>query len=200
MKVGIGVPTVGRRPISDGYTRHATRPTLLHIQQDPDRRGPAWARNQSIASLYDAGCDLIVLMDDDCYPVASGWQDYLIDAMAGDRLQAAFLPGRDGAPVGCFVALTRRAIETVGYYSAAFIGYGFEDAHYQHRIARSGIGWGALPGLAEFILSEDVVKPDGIDEYANLTRAEKDREIARNLPVYEREMANPSIYRNREGL
>ena len=205
MKVGIGVPTVGRRTISDGYLGHATRPTRLHVQFDADRLGPGWARNQCIGHLYDAGCDLIVLMDDDCYPVADGWQDYLLDGMAARGLHVVNMDDpRTGLPVGCFLALTRHAVDTLGCFSAAFRGYGFEDVHYLHRIVRSGVngtaGNATLERLHEFVLSEDVMKPASATEYANMTRAEKDEAIARNLPIFEREMADPRNYRNREGL
>ncbi len=205
MKVGIGVPTVGCRVINGGYLGHTTRPTLLHIQFDEHRRGVAWARNQCIAVLWDAGCDLIVLMDDDCYPIADGWQDYLIDGMAALGLHAVNMDDpRTGLPVGCFLALTRHAVDELGYFSAAFRGYGFEDAHYLHRILRSRINGAAgnatLERLHEFVLSEDVAKPPTATEYANMTRAEKDEAIAQNLPIFHREMADPRNYRNREGL
>ena len=219
MKVGIGVPTVGCRVINGGYLGHTTRPTLLHIQFDEHRRGVAWARNQCIAVLWDAGCDLIVLMDDDCYPIADGWQDYLIDGMQTHGLHVVLMentPGRGhattvgellltDAPVGCFTAMTRHAVETIGYYSQAFIGYGFEDAHYRNRVVRSGINgttsaFVSLARLHEFVMSEDVVKPPGAIEYANMSRAEKDADITRNLPTFNRQMKDPRNYRNREGV
>lgn len=219
MKVGIGVPTVGRRAISAGYLRHATRPTLMQVQLDNDRRGPGWARNQCIAKLYDAGCDLIVLMDDDCYPIRSGWQDYLAAGVAEYGVHVVTLENTHHlerqrvvngellvttSTVGCFTALTRHAVDVIGYYSAAFSGYGFEDVHFQRRVARSGINgtnWQvSLVHLSDYIRSEDLVKPDIPTEYANMTRAEKDTSIARNLPIFNREISDPRNYRNREGL
>lgn len=218
MRVGVGVITIGRRELSSGYRDHATHDTVVHIQMDEDRKGVAWARNQCIAALWDSGCDLIVLMDDDCYPIADGWQDYLIDGMRAHGLHVVFLENRPyrvdatasgellltDAPVGCFTAMTRHAVETIGYFSEAFVGYGYEDAHYRNRVVRSGINgttsaFASLVRLHEFILSEDVVKPAGFDQFANMSPSEKGRDIDRNWPVYLSEMKNPDNYRNREG-
>lgn len=209
MKIGIGVPTLGRRPLR-GYWEFCTHPTLVAVQVDLDRRGPGWARNQLIAALYDAGCDLIVLMDDDCYPTRSGWQDHLLDHEATGMHNPLDTPvATDGDflishGLGCFLAITRRTVDTVGYFAAEFAGYGFEDVNYRQRIIRSGItGYaGGLPcpsRLAEFVRSEDVEKPAGFDEYANLTRAEKDDAIARNLPAFLADSRSPRIYRDRSG-
>ena len=219
MMFGIGVPTVGRRAISDGYFGYATWPTLLHVQHDDGRRGPGWTRNRCMATLYDAGCDLIALMDDDCYPIRSGWQDYLVEQVVKHGVHVVMLDNthapdrlrveRDelvvtSAAVGCFTALTRHAVDTIGYYSAAFDGYGFEDVHYQARVARSLINGTnkhiSLKRLADYINSEDLDKPEIPTEYANMSRAEKDAAIARNEPVYRSEMRDPRNYRNREGL
>lgn len=209
MKFGVGVPTVGVRPLR-GYWEHNTHPTTVHIQHDEERRGPGWARNQALAALYDAGCDIICLFDDDTRPARTGWQDHLLASPGWDHLvlhNPAFPLERTTAEglaitqygIGAFYALTRQAVETVGYFSAAFRGYGFEDVHYRHRLARAHGGNTTLLDLARWVESDDLNKPAGFDQWANMTQPEKDAHIARNAPVYRAELANPRLYRDRNG-
>lgn len=208
MRFGVGVPTVGARPLH-GYWEHNTHPTLVHVQHDEDRRGPGWARNQAIATLYDAGCDIVCLFDDDTRPARTGWQDHILAHPGWDHLvlhNPAFPLERtvEGLAItqfgiGAFYALTRQAVETVGYFSAAFTGYGFEDVHYRHRLARAHGGNITLLDLARWVESDDLNKPAGFDQWANMTQPEKDAHIARNAPVYRAELANPRLYRDRNG-
>lgn len=39
----------------------------------------------------------------------------------------------------------------------------------------------------------------GFDQWANMTQPEKGAHIARNAPVYRAELANPRLYRDRNG-
>ena len=208
MRFGVGVPTVGARPLT-GYWEHSTHPTTVHIQHDEERRGPGWARNQALAALYDAGCDIICLFDDDARPIRPGWQDHILASPGWDHLvlhNPAF-PLETTAEglaitqfgIGAFYALTRQAVETVGYFSAAFRGYGFEDAHYRHRLAEAHGGNTTLLDLARWVESDDLNKPAGFDQFANMTQPEKDAHIARNAPVYRAELDNPRLYRDRNG-
>ena len=207
MRFGVGVPTVGVRPLR-GYWEHNTHPTIVHVTYDHDRRGPGWARNQALAHLYDAGCDIICLFDDDTRPTRPGWQDHILANPGWDHLvlhNPAFpLDKGDGLPVtrfgiGAFYALTRQAVETVGHFSAAFTGYGFEDVHYRHRLSVAYGGNTTLPDLAEWVESDDLNKPAGFDQWANMTQAEKDAHIARTAPIYRAELADPRLYRDRDG-
>lgn len=208
MRFGIGVPTVGARPLH-GYWEHNTHPTIVHVQHDEDRRGPGWARNQAIATLYDAGCDIVCLFDDDTRPTRTGWQDHLLAHPGWEHLllhNPAFPLERTAEGlaitqfgIGAFYALTRQAVETVGYFSAAFTGYGFEDVHYRHRLAKAHGGNLTLTDLTDWMESDDLNKPDGFDQWANMTQPEKDADIARNIPVYRAEMADPRLYRDRNG-
>ena len=208
MRFGIGVPTLGARPLT-GYWEHNTHPTLVHVTYDHDRRGPGWARNQALAHLYDAGCDIICLFDDDARPTRPGWQDYLLANPGWDHLvlhNPAFPLERTTEDlaitqfgIGAFYALTRQAVETVGYFSAAFRGYGFEDVHYRHRLARAHGGNVTLTRLAEWVESDDLNKPATFNQFANMPQSEKDAHIARNAPIYRAELADPRLYRDRDG-
>lgn len=43
-------------------------PPYLFLQQDTDKSGCAVTKNRGIRRALDAGCDYIVVLDDDCYP------------------------------------------------------------------------------------------------------------------------------------
>lgn len=78
-KFGIAVISTMDREIQN-YMEHTTHPTMFKLIPDVNRRGVAPTRNRAIKALYDAGCEYIVLFDDDCYPIRDGWQDLLLRA------------------------------------------------------------------------------------------------------------------------
>lgn len=70
-KIGVGVITVGKRPLKD-YLVTDPNATFV-VQYDRERKGVAYARNELMKKFYDEGYDYWFIFDDDCYPVVQGW-------------------------------------------------------------------------------------------------------------------------------
>lgn len=219
MTFGIGVITTGDRQLSETYGTLTDRESIVHVVFDVSRRGPGWARNQAIHTLYDAKCEYIALFDDDCYPIRPDWQTYVVDGMTRHGIHALTLRNHKNSmvidkrydrlisdsrgpgvvTVGSFICLTRHAVETIGYFDSRFEGYGYEDAHYLYRIRRSKInettrGDVSLLALHEYINACDVTGAGDFDRHAALSSQEKSAGIARNWPIYAQAIADPRNY------
>jgi hypothetical protein len=210
MKTGIAVCTTPAREIDEGLHRFCAPETILYVHNDVERMGPARARNRCIRNLYMAGCDFLFLLDDDVRLLFGGFEAYFIEHATRAGLDALGLPESfksrplsiDGevvywdACIGAFHFCTRRFVETVGYFNAAYSGYGWEDAAYKARAKRSGLA-GAAPGFPSllrapsFFFSEDVY---GRNPVPNYTPAEKREGIERNGPVAAEEYEGGRIF------
>ncbi len=211
MKLGIGITTAGKRRIRiDNYTMGVPEGTLVHVYTDADREGPAKAKNKCMHALYEHGCDVMYLFDDDCYPVYPGWHEYLLRGSDSSGIQFFGLPevfkgkwiGSQGEVarwetiLGCFQFQTRKLLETVGYYNNAYVGYGLEDVARNIRIMRSGLvgdtpGAPSLVRLPSYIRSEDVF---GVTEVQNLTMEEKLKFIEKNNKIFAEEANGAQLY------
>jgi glycosyltransferase involved in cell wall biosynthesis len=124
------------------------------------RRGCAWNKNRALYFLAArTGCDVLVLLEDDTWPVAGGWDAVWIAAAqrwhhvnycygyspagsgtANDPYQGTAFGGH------CTIT-TRTALNEVGYLDTRFTGYGCEHVEWTHRFrARYANQW-ALPEL-----------------------------------------------------
>ena len=209
-RIGVGRITVGKRVL---HSLRLPAGAIYAEYRDEAMRGPAYARNQVLKQLMDAGCDFIFLFDDDCYPIMDGWAEYFVDNSKRYSLHFLGLPEAFKSKlvrhafgevvywesiIGCFNFQTRRFMETVGYYSEEFVGYGYEDSSRNQRAMRALRGAGnsgtAFPSLLRapsYIFSEDVYARNPTP---NMTVAEKAEGIARNLPVITRQNASPQLY------
>lgn len=214
MKIGIGVTTMGIRPIKDASYKSGCRPDtddVYLVHTDHGRLGPAAAKNETMRKLYDMGCTHMFLFDDDCYPVMGGWAQYVTENAAHHGLQYVGLPEAfksrpaslqlqgellfwDGM-LGCFLFQTREMMDTVGYYNRNYVRYGFEDSGRNDRMRRAmGYASGNHPSLLRlpsYIHSEDVF---GEDPEPNLSREEKEKFIAVNRPEWTREVTSDQLY------
>ncbi len=209
MRTGLAVCTTPTRAIDDGL-RFCAPDTLIYVHNDRERRGPAWSRNRCIRHLYDAGCEFFFLLDDDVRVLFGGFEDYFAEHAARAGLDTLGLPESfksrplaiEGeivywdACIGAFHFFTRRFVDTVGYFNAAYAGYGWEDAAYKDRAKRSGLAGGrpGFPSLLRapsFFFSEDVY---GRNPVPNYTPAEKREGIERNGPVAAEEHQGGRIY------
>ena len=210
MKFGIGVITVGKRELDSGYTSYLSQSTTLHIHFDYLRHGPGYGRNECIHTLYEAGCDYIALFDDDCFPYAADWQDYVVGGMQKYNIhhlqiwqyaqhhptpgsELVFVPDT----IGAFSVLTRKTIETIGYYNPHYSKYGWEDVGYVRRVRKSKINGTdkavSLRTLPKYIKALDVEtnpKP-GFNGFANMSWDEKQAAIESNRSVFVDELAGP---------
>ena len=207
MEFGIGVITVGNRNLNSGYTALLSQSTHIYIHFDYTRQGPAHGRNECIHLLYEAGCDYIALFDDDCYPIKPDWQDFVVRNM--EKYSVNYLQLWDYRnhkkrrsselitvePIGCFSVLTRKTVETVGYYNSKYKGYGWEDVGYSRRARNSGVNGifesVSFQSLPDYICAEDIEGGEDADGFANLTYAEKQADILKNRPVVLEENKGP---------
>lgn len=207
MKVGVGVITMGVRPIRD---YRLASDSLLHVYTDIECKGPAHARNQVLKHLYEEGCEVIFLFDDDCYPTRTGWEAYFVEQHQRSGIHFFGLPdtfsagmnGCEGEVVywsgvlGCFGMLTRTMVDTIGFYNTAYRRYGHEDTGYTFRAIRSGLagngsGFPSPIRTLGYIHSEDVY---GETLLQNLTQEEKQAYIQVNKPILDAELNGDQIY------
>lgn len=210
-KVGIGVITVQKRQLHPNLLNLISQPTQFYIYTDYERRGPAYGRNECIKNLYDAGCEYIFLFDDDTYPQLDGWQNYMIEQHQKSGYHAFSYPDKTVAKLhsvdgeiefwqfntGCFKSLTRRMIDTIGYFNPNYRTYGHEDIGYLYRARASGLsGSGsadACPArIHDFIYSEDVFGDGSAIE--NMSVEEKTAAIEANRPVFREEATSGILY------
>lgn len=209
-KVGIGVITVQKRALHPNLLNLISMPTHFYVYTDHERRGPAYGRNECIKNLYDAGCEYIFLFDDDTYPQLAGWQDYMVSCHETSGYHAFSYPDKTVATLyksedlidfwvhntGCFKSLTRKMIDTIGYFNPDYHTYGHEDIAYLYRARASGLsgdGYGdASPKLVhEYIFSEDVL---GIPTVQNMTVEEKTQSIEANRATFAKEVTSGILH------
>lgn len=207
-RFGVGVITVGRRPIRDYLLPDDC---TFVVVTDTERRGVAWARNQVLQQLDH--CEHIFLFDDDCWPVMRGWAEYWAGQCeaAGVRYSAlpeAFktdieyrAPGFRWPPgemiawdggIGAAIYQHRSALDVIGGYNEILRGYGFEDAGRANRAQRAGLTGptrNACPlRCLAYIHSADVMGENPTPSY---TVEEKEAHIAANRDAYLAELAGP---------
>lgn len=124
--------------------------------------GVAHNKNRALKFLYSEGCDIIFLLEDDVQVKQSGWVDFYIRVLQesgdhrisfsveGDTLQRPRVlhewPLQVGGMLqsleheaGCFVVMTRYAVDTCGGFSPAFKGYGYAHDEHAQRVYRAGL-------------------------------------------------------------
>jgi hypothetical protein len=126
--------------------------------------GVCWNKNRALYSLYEAGCDPIILFEDDTSPTDDDWlQQWALAAYYWDHVnycrttQPAFgIHGGTGFPADpylCMVisaqctATSRKALEAVGYLDTRFKGYGYGHTEWTNRFGRANF-WGAKVRMA----------------------------------------------------
>lgn len=212
---GIGIITTGNRELHPNLLNLITEPTTFHVYTDYNRRGPAYGRNECIKVLMDSGCDYIALFDDDTYPIESGWQNYCVGMMRQANVDVIGYPDPTVARLegqgrgmdywqwctGCFTMISRKAVETIGYYNTAYKTYGHEDIAYLFRARRAGLAGflqaDASPtGIAQFIKSEDIYGSDrDFNPTANMSTEQKQASIEANRSVFEDDVfMGPDFY------
>jgi len=120
-------------------------------------RGVAWNKNRALFALAALECDPIVLMEDDVYPTAGGWERDWIEGtrrwghlayhdpkIAHRTVSGAGTPSdpyvNPSATAQC-LSLSAEALQAVGYFDSRFRGYGHEHAEWTTRIKRTGHGY-----------------------------------------------------------
>jgi hypothetical protein len=181
LQLGIGIVTYNRKDILadtlDHIMRHTKFPTsavvvaddgstdgtldMLRARQVPTvagrNMGIAWNKNRVLFALTELlRCDIVILLEDDSYPVRDNWEREWMDAalrwghvnIAGEWLRSYFVSGAGTAadPIlsirltaQCAV-FSREAILFGGYFDSRFRGYGHEHVEHSRRMVRMGYG------------------------------------------------------------
>ncbi len=119
--------------------------------------GVAWNKNRALFLLAElCDCDVVILLEDDTYPVCDGWErDWIAAAerwghanVARDCLRDGFIAGSgtlDDPIRGTLITaqcsvFSRNALRFGGYFDPRFRGYGHEHVEHSRRLARLGYG------------------------------------------------------------
>jgi hypothetical protein len=78
-------------------------PSWLFLQQDANQEGGAVTKNKAMRRAIDAGSEVVVVLDDDCYPPAEPYRAYPMGLEEFSRLHAAALAPQ---PVRIFEVVT----------------------------------------------------------------------------------------------
>jgi GT2 family glycosyltransferase len=172
--------------------------------------GIAWNKNRALFFLHRIlECDVIILIEDDCYPTRPGWEAKWIEAaqkwghvnFGGDWFRDKVLSG-EGSVENPFVsralsgqcaAFSHSALAVCGYLDSRFKGYGYEHAEHSSRLVRAGFGGemrmterGELEPHYYLLASDLAVSSD--ESYRD------EKSLAANWTAWERMYGDP-IYR-----
>lgn len=211
MTIGIGITTYNRpehlklcQQMIDFNTDYGFR---FYVHDDKEQKGIAYGKNMCLNKLKD--CDHIFLFDDDCFPIKEGWIDYFINSgynhscyMTG-KYQPLHYADKHTTYLGAsgvFMYITKKTLETVGYFNPEYGRYGFEHAGYSHRVFQAGLipsRFICLNDTKDYIHSLDL---DGIEGYeyldhkCTLNDDEKRESIRLNDKIYHKETTEHQIY------
>ncbi|MEV0128425.1 glycosyltransferase [Dactylosporangium sp. NPDC050688] len=172
-EVGIGITTHNRGPVFrqalEAIRKYAPSGAAIVIVDDASDEpveeatyrfetnvGIARAKNKCLEELVAQGCTHLFLFDDDCWPVAEGWEQPYInspephlmyiftDTPAGPLYDSVELY-RDAElkayshPRGCMLYLHRRVLDEVGGYDVRYGRWGYEHVDLSNRIYNAGL-------------------------------------------------------------
>jgi hypothetical protein len=191
---------------SDG-TADACRAVGVRVVEG-ERRGPAWNRNRALWHLLAAGCETIVLLEDDLIPVVVGWDGDWTAAVerwgvVSYALPTAATEGGDGTPedpvrsaadpAGA-LGLSRTALEVVGFFDSRFRGYGPAHGEWSLRTWRVGLGVARHPqAVPEQTRTLGIA--GGLEPLPDDGRHGGDDELAGNRRLLRR-IAGATVYRD----
>jgi GT2 family glycosyltransferase len=140
---------------TDG-TAEALRSMGYRVISGPNM-GVCWNKNRALFFLQEISkCDVILLMEDDTFPIAHSWEDTWIEAstkhghvgLAGHWFSSSFVSG-SGTPEDPHVSpalsgqcegFSTEALAYVGYLDTRFKGYGVGHVEHSRRFLRAGYG------------------------------------------------------------
>lgn len=178
-------------------------PKNATIYIDKHFQGVSHARNELLKKFYDEGHEYICICDDDLIYHREDWLQLVIDVMKKSNTNVTCLPHTlEGVRadlshyletwtsyIGAFYLMHRSVLESVGYFSNAFKGYGFEDVHYKFRL-ESVYGQLTNPKILPYLVSSmDVLNLNPTPSINN-----KSELIELNRPIFLKELNNGQIY------
>lgn len=204
MKIGFAITTTPKRfnPERD-YFEMCPKDSVCHLHNDVKGIGMATAKNRGIKFLYDAGCDYMILMDDDTRILNKYFAEFLVRAHLDSGIHHFIYPFKNSKVVktermngsfiqhwnhgaGVLLFITREVVEKVGYLNMNYPAkWGHIHIGYSRRILRSGLMPGctdwrvSVAGIKDYFWSADI---DGIPEVQNYTAAEQKKQGQMNMP------------------
>jgi hypothetical protein len=235
--LGIGIITYERRSLLErlvaSVAELTTTPYELVVAEDggPDgsaawareqglrvvsgaNQGVAWNKNRALFALARLGCDPFVLLEDDAFPVAHGWERDWVEGtrawghVACDPKVERHAVSGTGTPTDPFVSpaatgfcmsISAEVLDLVGYFDSRFRGYGHEHAEWTSRIKRAGYGFQpmTLPDgrtfKAQLFLTGGLVM-EKVKSTGNKAQAQVNQEVGRSLadePIFRRPWRTP---------
>lgn len=175
-----------------------------------ENRGVCWNKNRALFALQEMGCDPILLLEDDCFPVELGWQFYWLVSIALDdhvsyahpKLSSNNLLG-SGTPQDPFVnnkataqcsGISGIALREVGFLDSRFKGYGVGHAEWTSRIKKSGFGYRKVTLKDGVVAKANLYISGGLNSNDDVTYKDKNN-ILKNEVLFEQLKAEP-IYRH----
>lgn len=220
MKIGYSISTTPARfdPARD-YFEHCAKDSVCHLHNDVQGLGMATAKNRAIKTLYDLGCDVMILMDDDTRILGPEFTELLIRAhevtgihhftIGGSAAIAAARSYEQGIRInqhlrgsGVMLFITRKVVEKVGYLNVNYPGkWGHAHIGWSIRILKAGLmkpfkGWRlAVDGIEKYFYSEDLHAPKSEANPAeNFTQSEKNAFMVANAKEHARETRSTQLY------
>lgn len=177
-------------------------------------QGVCWNKNRALFALQALGSDPILLLEDDCWPVAPGWdEDWRVAtalfghvSYAHDKLAKWTLSG-SGRPTDPFVnnkataqcsSISALLMRKVGFFDSRFKGYGVGHAEWTTRIKKAGYGfkWAEIPdgrrARANLYIKGGVEGHDAptFKDRANIARNEALFDSLKQEPIYRHPWSN----------
>jgi GT2 family glycosyltransferase len=171
-------------------------------------RGVARNKNRALFALAALGCDPLLLLEDDVYPVLAGWERDWIEGTRRWQHLAYHHPkvlkhtvAGAGTPADPFVnpaataqclSVSAAVLAEVGFFDSRFRGWGHEHAEWTTRIKRAGHGFKTIElpdgrrAKAQLYLDGGLLSDDG-PSHRDPQQAQRNRELADGLrgePVF----------------
>ena len=187
---------------SDGTGAMLEEMRLTHLTAS--NRGIAWNKNRALFYLNQIRrSDIIILLEDDTYPNADGWETAWIDAAiryGHVNLYPSHWTERNVSGAGTVddpyvsrlltgqcSAFTRQSLDTVGFMDTRFRRYGFEHVEHSHRMISCGYGGlaGGDPGTFCPYLITSSLTVSGLDKGPDMDG------VRHNAPIFDQLKTEP---------
>ncbi len=225
--VGIGITTFNRsemlRRTIEAIRMHTRHPHVLFVADDgssdetvttlramrvshlaASNRGIAWNKNRALFYLNQIHhCDVIILLEDDTYPNANGWEGVWIEASIKHG-HINLYPSHWTEPnisgsgtvtdpyvsrllTGQCSGFARRSVDTAGFMDTRFRRYGFEHVEHSHRMISCGYGGLAGDDQGDFLpyLITSSLTVSGLDKAPDMDG------VRHNAPIFNQLKTEP---------
>lgn len=187
--------------VDDGSAVPVTVPDWVTLVRHPTSLGIVEAKNTSLHTLIEAGCEQLFLWDDDAYPLAKGWElPYIespephlsyqfLDLAGPKKLNDIAVLYRDQQHIaysgqrGVMLYYHKSAIEKVGGFDRIYQRGMYEHVDLALRINNAGLtSW----AFADVVNSQTLIY--SLDEHEKIERSvvqqERIAQVARNVKIY----------------